>query len=97
MAAKTWGSNGEIMSINKPIKKSFEEDFNKIATRRKENSFIYLCDKKLNTIKHFRYIGVVYNKKNEIASHYIKTNINKEFDVIIFFRRTHALDNCNIR
>ena len=97
MAAKSWGSNGEIMSINKPIKKSFEAEFNKISKKRGENNLIYICDNKLNTIKYFRYIGVVYKKESEIDSHYIKTNINKEFDVIFFFRKTKALDNCNIR
>ena len=96
MASKKWGAKGEVMSINIPIKKSFEEEFNKMAKKRKKNSFIYICDKKLNTFKDFRYIGVVYNKKNEIGSHYKKTNINKEFDVIFFFRETHALDNCKL-
>ena len=51
----------------------------------------------LKTIKYFRYIGVVYDKNHELKAHYIKTNINEEFDVIFFIRKTNALDNCEIR
>tara|TARA_X000000368_G_scaffold417539_1_gene414223 strand:+ start:1413 stop:2525 length:1113 start_codon:yes stop_codon:yes gene_type:complete len=95
-AAKTWGGKGETMLINPPIKNSFEAEFNEVAKHNNRKSFIYVCNKNLNTIKYFRYIGVIYNKANEMASHYVKTNINKEFDVIFFFRKTRALDNCNL-
>jgi hypothetical protein len=40
---------------------------------------------------HFRYIGVVYVRNNEMSAHYQLTNIDKEFDALVFIDRTNAL------
>ena len=45
--------------------------------------------KKMNLF--LRYIGVVYDHKNEMSAHYVKTNINKEFDLLIFVDQTNYL------
>lgn len=95
-AANNWGSNGIVKNINKPLRNSFEHEISNECNKRKKNALIYISDLEKNQIKNFRYIGVIYDKVNEIQAHYIKTNINKEYDCIIFVNRTSALDLCKI-
>ena len=91
MASKEWDQPGLVTRLNKPIKKSYEADFSKIATKYKSNSFMYICDRSKTHKRPFRYIGVVYNTFNELDAHYHKTNIDKEFDVVIFINKTQAV------
>ena len=55
------------------------------------SSIIYNCNPSLKIDKLFRYVGVVYDSKNELNAHYQLTNINKEFDIIIFIDNTNFL------
>ena len=40
---------------------------------------------------YFRYVGVVYSPASEMTSHYQKTNLDREYDKVIFIPHTHAL------
>lgn len=40
---------------------------------------------------YFRYVGVVYSPTSEMTSHYQKTNLDREYDKVIFIPHTHAL------
>ena len=92
-AANSWGGEGQIMTINDPLKNSYEEFFKEIF--KDKNINIYKCDKSRNLHKLFRYIGVIYDKNNEKKSHYKYTNIDCEFDYIIYIHKTKALDLLN--
>jgi len=96
MASTHWGKRGTIMKLNPGIKNSYENIFSQICMNKKTNRIIYVCDKKKNILKYFRYIGVIYDKHNERRAHYIKTNINKEFDIIIFINISNAIEPCKL-
>ena len=57
----------------------------------KLKSFIYYCNPSFTDEKSFRYVGVVYDTDNEYESHYQKTNINREYDCIIYIDQTNYL------
>ena len=57
----------------------------------KTNSIIYECDPSINIIKLFRYVGVVSDSDNEMDAHYVETDLNKEFNVVIFINKTTFL------
>jgi len=42
--------------------------------------------------RYERYIGVIYRPDTEKASHYNKTQITKEYDAVIFFDETNAVE-----
>ena len=43
-------------------------------------------------MKHyFRYVGVVYDPIHEMEAHYQMTDINKEFNIVIYMDKTSYL------
>jgi erythromycin esterase-like protein len=78
--------------VLKPARKdSFEDIFHQISLKVKLKSFIYYCNPSFTDEKSFRYVGVVYDTDNEYESHYQKTNINREYDCIIYIDQTNYL------
>jgi len=92
-ASTRWNSPSKIFKLNPAIKTSYEYDFHKICIAKKWPGIIYRTNKApLNmTYKQFRYIGVVYVPSSEKSSHYQLTNLNHEYDVVIFIDKTSAL------
>lgn len=91
-ASKSWNMPGHEIKLNDAIRSSYEYIFHTICKKNRLKGIIYLCNKNIkNEYYNLRYIGVVYNKNNEMNSHYQLTNINKEYDVVIFINTTHAL------
>ena len=90
-ASKAWSKPGRKYALNKAHKDSFEYLFHELSKSMKVNRFIYHCDPSLSVHKLFRYVGVVYDSKNEMTAHYQMTNINREFNIVIFIDTTTYL------
>tara|TARA_Y100000389_G_C17419492_1_gene495828 strand:- start:15 stop:1067 length:1053 start_codon:yes stop_codon:yes gene_type:complete len=90
-ASKEWDSPGRKYILKKAHKDSFEHLCHELSISRKMSSFIYVCDPKIPMKHYFRYVGVIYNSENEMNAHYQLTNINKEYDIIVFIDTTSYL------
>ena len=90
-ASKSWGNPGVKKILKKGIKQSYESLFNLICSEINSNGIIYYSNPSLSIKKYFRYIGVIYKPDTEMVSHYKQTNINKEFNILIFFNRSSFL------
>ena len=90
-ASKGWNKPGKKYSLKKAHEDSFEHIFHLLSKSMKTNSIIYECDPSINIIKLFRYVGVVYDSDNEMDAHYVETDLNKEFNVVIFINKTTFL------
>ena len=90
-ASKDWDNPGRKYILKPSREDSFEYIFHLITQNMNIPSIIYNCNPSLKIDKLFRYVGVVYDSKNELNAHYQLTNINKEFDIIIFIDNTNFL------
>jgi len=104
-ASIKWGSDNKKFRLKKIKKNSYENLFNNYCIKNNIKSLIYvskknkfLCKKfnclqlsKLNKTYKVRYIGVIYNKNNEDMSHYLYTDLDKEYDLVIFIKKTTSL------
>lgn len=94
MAASDWGSPGEAKRVRPAIAGSYEELFHDSGVERfmldlrDENEVI----KELGVPRLGRAIGVVYRPEIERASHYIRSRLTAQFDAMIHFDHTHAVD-----
>lgn len=99
-ASSVWGGEDRVISLNVPIKDSYEYYFHQLAINYGVNSFIYLTnrgdkdkkDNKTTSLGKFRYIGVIYQKENELKAHYITTDLNQEYHFVVYIDNSHALD-----
>ena len=95
-AAEKWNEPSKTIKLLKPIKDSYELDFEKLYKKKlnKDNIILYKTKKKFNKklFKMLRYIGVIYNKINERQSHYSYTNIDCEFDYVVYFYKSNSID-----
>jgi len=90
-ASKKWDGPGRKYSLKKAHKDSFEYSLHLLTKKLNKNSIIYICNPKLKIEKLFRYVGVIYNSENEMNAHYQLTNINKEYNIVIFINKTNYL------
>lgn len=104
-AATGWGQAGRAMRLNKAHPQSWEHLFKLAAeklskaakaakAKKATKGLIYTppTNPASDTKKlYFRYVGVVYSPASEMTSHYQKTNLDREYDTVIFMTRTHAL------
>ena len=91
-ASKARNMPGHKIKLNNAIPNSYEYIFYTICKKNKWKGLIYISNKNIkNEYYYLRYIGVVYDNKNEMDSHYQLTNINQEYNAIIFINTTTAL------
>lgn len=94
-AATNWGNNGEKFIINKALNNSIEYFIYNLI--KNKNCIINLKKKSITDILEFsslikqRMIGVIYNKNNELESHYIDCNLCKQYDLFIFISHINSL------
>tara|TARA_Y100000816_G_C26105962_1_gene587773 strand:- start:998 stop:2011 length:1014 start_codon:yes stop_codon:yes gene_type:complete len=92
-ASNAWNQISRKYKLHDAIQLSYEYIFHQECVQNKWPGLIYVSDKTNETSYfYFRYIGVVYDKKNEFEAHYQLTNINKEYDVVVFIDHTNALE-----
>ena len=90
-SSKTYNGKQKTMVVKNAIKSSYGYFFHTICINNDWEGLVYECDTTINDVKYLRYIGVVYNKQNEMAAHYQSVNIDKEFNVVIFIDKTSYL------
>lgn len=87
-AAKEWNSPQEFIDVNLPINNSIEYNiYNIIQKKNITNCIIYLHNNHLDIFNKYmkqRMIGVIYNKNNELQSHYIDSILSKQYNLYIF-------------
>jgi len=92
MAARAWGAKPEIFKLPLPPENTVEAYLNKLDGK---NSYFILLNKIripfLSESLAHRAIGVVYRPEQEAASNYVKTVLNKRYDLFIFIKETSAL------
>lgn len=91
-ASDRWNGKAKVKMLNPVIEDSFEYMFSDLCTELNTNRIIIQSNPSLSIIKYLRYIGVSYVKEKEIQAHYKKTDINKEFDLIV-----HVENSCPIK
>ena len=92
-ASKKWGGVGRKYILKPAIRDSYEYLFHSIAEEMGKKGLVYYSNPLTPIQKSIRYVGVIYNSDNEMVSHYNKTNINQEFNVVIFVDTTNYLES----
>jgi erythromycin esterase-like protein len=91
MASNRWDKSGYKHILKPAVKGSFEDIFHQISQEVNLKSFMFYCNPAFTDQKLFRYVGVIYDHKNELDAHYQLTNINHEYDLIIYIDKTNHL------
>ncbi|EKD70059.1 MAG: hypothetical protein ACD_46C00658G0012 [uncultured bacterium] len=97
-AASDWDFPAEYKHVNPALHGSYEELFHEVQHKN------FLLDLRGNkTLEHYlhlprlqRAIGVIYRPETERASHYFFTRLPYQFDCIIHFDQTNALEPLDI-
>ena len=90
-ASKKWGTPGRKYTLKKAIPNSYEHIFHELSTMMNVPNFIYICNPRIHMKHYFRYVGVVYDPIHEMQAHYQMTDINKEFNIVIYLDKTSYL------
>jgi erythromycin esterase-like protein len=95
-AASEWDSPAKCKKIRPALTNSIEEIFHKTGLK---NFYLRLTDptnekieKLFNKKKEQRAIGVIYRPETERASHYFSCQLAYQFDAIIHYDETNALE-----
>ena len=97
-AASDWDAPTERKNIRRPLTDSYEDIFHQVDQKnffldlREENEATEL----LRTPRLQRAIGVIYRPKTERDSHYFYTTLPEQFDFIIHFDQTRAVEPLKI-
>jgi len=98
IASNEWGQK----TIKKQLKLAHFDSVEHLLNMQNEERFYIIFNnlpskvkKWLNRKRLQRHVGVVYIDDNELENHYADTQIVNEFDSIIFFNRTTALNWLN--
>lgn len=98
-AASDWGSPGECKTIQPALPSSYEAIFHELA----HPNFLLnlqhgsMAEHYLHTPRLQRAIGVVYRPETERESHYFFARLPYQFDAIIHYDKTHALEPLEIK
>jgi len=97
-AASDWGAEAEQKNVRLPIAGSYEEIFHQVNQK---NFFLDLRqDNEATDLLHAsrlqRAIGVIYRPETERESHYFQTCLPEQFDFLIHYDDTTALEPINI-
>jgi erythromycin esterase-like protein len=93
-AASDWGGPAERKRVRPALKESYEALFHEMD---RANFLLTLRNNKkvstvLQTPRLERAIGVIYLPETERQSHYFEARLSKQFDAVIHFDETHALE-----
>jgi len=92
-AASNWDEPAQLKKVNQGMKGSFENLFHQTELPR---FFLDLRDEEVRKILSKplleRAIGVIYRPATERVSHYFYADLPKQFDGVIHFDRTRAVE-----
>jgi erythromycin esterase-like protein len=93
-AASDWGEGEECKSVRPALRASYEDLFHDLKlpafwlnVRDEERVHTELQERRLE-----RAIGVIYRPETERASHYFHSALSNQFDAVIHFDDTRALE-----
>jgi erythromycin esterase-like protein len=94
IAASEWGGLAEVKDVRPALPDSFEDVFHQTGVAR---FFLPLTGEgaagsALNEPRLERAIGVIYRPDTERESHYFDANLAAQFDAVIHFDDTHAVE-----
>jgi erythromycin esterase-like protein len=94
IAASEWGGVAEVKDVRPALPDSFEDVFHRTGVAR---FFLPLTGegsaaRALNKRRLERAIGVIYRPDTERVSHYFNANLAAQFDAVIHFDDTHAVE-----
>ena len=94
IAASDWGGAAERKEVRRALEGSYEELFHRAAVSRfflpltvHGHAREVLAERRLE-----RAIGVIYRPETERMSHYFEANLAAQFDAVIHFDETHAVE-----
>jgi erythromycin esterase-like protein len=92
-ATSNWDEAAQLKKVNRGTESSFEKLFHETEI---ENFFLNLQDEEIkNALKNpllERAIGVIYRPETERVSHYFYARLSEQFDSVIHFDRTRAVE-----
>jgi erythromycin esterase-like protein len=94
-AASDWGAMAERRNVRPALRGSYEELFHEAALDRFWIDLRSVDEKMMSTLhgpRLERAIGVIYRPESERLSHYFHATLAKQFDVIIHFDETRAVE-----
>lgn len=86
-AASDWGGPAERMRVRDALPASHEQAFHEMGVRN-----FYVATRELRERRLERAIGVVYLPQSERMSHYFHASLAGQFDVVLHFDETRALE-----
>lgn len=91
-AASDWGGPAERKRVRPGLRGSYEALFHEVAIprfllSRRGDAAIGLDEPRLE-----RAIGVIYHPETERLSHYFQARLSEQFDALLYFDETHALE-----
>jgi erythromycin esterase-like protein len=94
-AASEWGGPAERKRVRPALEDSYEELFHDLATP----DFMLLTSEASEVLparKLERAIGVIYRPESERLSHYFEATLSRQFDAVLHFDETTALEPLEI-
>lgn len=93
-AASNWDGEMETMRIRPSHRDSFERAFHDCAVARCLVDFDRHASlrARLREPKLERFIGVIYRPDSELMSHYAEASLSQQFDAMLWFDETHAIE-----
>ncbi|MEP6925644.1 MAG: erythromycin esterase family protein [Pyrinomonadaceae bacterium] len=92
-ATTNWDEPAQLIKVRPALENSFEMLFHQIGV---PNFFLNLKDNQLKEIlsqpRLERAIGVIYRPQSERVSHYFNARLSKQFDALIHFDETRAVE-----
>ncbi len=96
LAASAWGQDAVLQQVRPALDGSYEKLFHDVATSGSDNFMLRLdrppLAEALGVARLERAIGVVYLPATERSSHYFEAKLSAQFDVVLHFDRTHAVE-----
>ena len=108
-ASKSWDKPAQCDRVRNGLFNSYEHIFHGVTENWEHQDFLSIFRSNspnltvnpelvdaLSKPRLERYIGVIYRPDTEKASHYCRSSISKEYDAVIFFDKTSALEPIDI-
>jgi erythromycin esterase-like protein len=95
MAARNWGDAPEVRSVTPALRDSYEALLHDAATAGPQAFVLDLdgpANEPLATARLQRAIGVIYRPETERLSHYFEARLPEQFDLLIHFDTTSAVE-----
>src|SRR5215203_2923499 len=93
-AASVWGEHGQLKRVRPALRESYSALFHEagigdsLLVMRGNGKLV----RALEEPRPERAIGVLYHPQDERRSHYLKTRLSRQFDAVVYFDETRAVE-----